>query len=330
MENWKWNDAPAQNGKVAIVTGANIGLGLNTTMVLAEKGAKVVMACRSKEKAENARRAILQELPGVLLDIIPLDLSSFESVKKFSEEFSEKYDKLDLLINNAGVMMPPYEKTKDGFELQFQANYLGHFFLTSLLLPKLQKAEESRVISLSSIAHKRGDIYFDDINFEKNYDRQKAYGQSKLACLMFAYELQRRFERKSMDIKSIAAHPGIADTALMRYLPKWIKFIAPVLKPFMAQSGFEGAQPTLRAAMDTQLKGGEYIGPSGSGERKGKPVIVDSTNTSKDMKKAEELWKLTEKFVGKKFFEPESKSKSKGSAKGKSVKSKTSTASTYG
>jgi NAD(P)-dependent dehydrogenase (short-subunit alcohol dehydrogenase family) len=302
-DNWNFKDAPVQTGKIAIVTGANAGLGFETAKALAQKGAKVIMACRSMKKANAAQREILLENPGLLLESMELDLADFDSVRKFASEFSEKYDQLDLLINNAGVMMPPFSKTKDDFELQFQVNYLSHFLLTSLLLDKLEKVGNARVISLSSIAHKRGDIYFDDYNFEEKYDRQKSYGQSKLACLMFAYELQRRLQRKGSSVISIAAHPGVSNTELARHLPKWMKVLMPVFIPLFAQGAAKGALPQIRASIDPTLQGGEYIGPNGSGERKGKPVQVDSSDTSKDQKKAEKLWELSEKLTETKVFE---------------------------
>ncbi|MFZ6051347.1 oxidoreductase [Halocola ammonii] len=301
--SWNWKEAPLQTGKIAVVTGANTGLGFEATKALAEKGAKVIMACRNMDKAKAAQRELLLENQGLLLEPMELDLADFESVRGFAKNFSSKYDSLDLLINNAGVMMPPFTKTKDGFELQFQANYLSHFLLTSLLLKNLENAENARVISLASLAHMWGDIQFDDYNFEKKYDKQKSYGQSKLACLMFAYEFQRRLQRKGSSVISLAAHPGVSDTELARHMPKWMRVIMPLVMPLFAQKADKGALPQIRAALDPTLSGGEYLGPDGSGGRKGKPVVVDSSETSKDEKKAEKLWELSEKLTETEVFE---------------------------
>lgn len=296
-KDWTPADAPSLEGKRAIVTGANTGLGFETTKELASKGAEVIMACRNTHKANTAKAKILEEFPKASLHVMKIDLASLESVRKFAAEFNLEYSSLDLLINNAGVMMPPYTVTKDGFELQFEANYLGHFLLTGLLIRKLEAAPAARVISLSSLAHDWGDIYFDDFNFKLKYDKRKAYGQSKLACLMFAYEMDRRLRAKKSPIKSLAAHPGISDTELARYLPWLIKFLSPVIVPFLAQSAKNGAQPTLRAALDISLPGGTYVGPDGSDEYKGKPVIVDSNQKSKAEDTAERLWALSEQLT---------------------------------
>lgn len=296
-KNWTPADAPSLEGKRALVTGANTGLGFETTKVLAGKGAEVIMACRNIHKANDAKTKILEEFPNAQLHVLKIDLASLESVRLFASQFNLEYGSLDLLINNAGVMMPPYTVTKDGFELQFEANYLGHFLLTGLLMRKLEAAPAARVISLSSLAHDWGDIYFDDLNFKSKYDKRKAYGQSKLACLMYAYELDRRLREKKSPIKSLAAHPGISDTELARYLPWLIRFLSPVLMPLFAQSAASGAQPTLRAALDLSLPGGTYVGPGGNEEYKGKPVIVDSNQKSKDEGVANRLWAVSEQLT---------------------------------
>ncbi|NEN22616.1 SDR family NAD(P)-dependent oxidoreductase [Cryomorpha ignava] len=302
-KNWTSADAPSLEGTRAIVTGANTGLGFETTKELAAKGAEVIMACRNSQKANTAKAKILEEFPNARLRVMKIDLASLESVRKFASQFNLEFSSLDLLINNAGVMMPPYTVTKDGFELQFEANYLGHFLLTGLLMRKLEAAPSARVISLSSIAHDWGDIYFDDLNFKSKYDKRKAYGQSKLACLMFAYELDRRLREKKSPIKSLAAHPGISDTELARYLPWIIQFLSPIIVPFLAQSAKNGAQPTLRAALDLSLSGGTYVGPDGNDEYKGKPVVVDSHKKSKDEATADRLWALSEQLVGVSYLD---------------------------
>ena len=281
--------------KIAVITGANTGLGLETTKAFAENNIEVVMACRNESKAEKAKAEILNEVPEAQLTILPLDLSSLDTVRNFAEKFKSEYDRLDILVNNAGLMIPPYGTTKDGFELQFGINYLGHFLLTGLLLEPLKNAAEARVISLSSLAHKWGDIYFEDLQFENHYDKQKAYGQSKLACLMFAYELDRRLKAQQLSVKSLAAHPGLSRTNLFRHLTGMMNLFTPFVYPF-TQSAKNGAQPQIKAALDEKLAGGEYLGPSGFQEYSGKPKVVDSNGISKDKEKAKRLWKISEEL----------------------------------
>ncbi|MBW2960406.1 oxidoreductase [Mesonia aestuariivivens] len=284
-------------GKIVIVTGANAGLGFETTKYMAAKGAEVIMGCRDLSKAEQAKKEILKVNPKAKLKLIKLDLAHLDSVRRFAEEFKANYKYLDILVNNAGLMMPPYGTTKDGFELQFGINYLGHFLLTGLLLEQLTNSTiDARVISLSSLAHQWGDIYFDDLQFEKKYDKQKAYGQSKLACLMFAYELDRRLKNKDYSIKSIAVHPGVSRTNLFRHLNGIMKILIPFVYPF-TQSAKRGAQSELKAIEDHTLSGGEFIGPSGFKQFSGKPAVVSSNSISKDKKKAKHLWEVSEKLV---------------------------------
>lgn len=295
----KWNleFVPAQNGRIAIVTGANVGLGFETAKALAAKGFEVVIAARNLQKAEKAIATIEMVHPGAKLKIIPLDLSWLASVREFAREFSEKYAQLDLLINNAGIMMPPYSLTKDGFESQFGTNYLGHFLLTGLLLPTMKEVKNSRVVSLSSMAHKPGVIQFNDLNFSKNYNKMKAYSQSKLACLMFGYELQRKLEKANLPTLSVAAHPGVSSTNLGRSM-------SPVLRYFFPKIGQPveaGALPILMAALDNSAKGGEYYGPDGFLEMRGNPTVVGSTSLSKNKEVAEKLWEVSEKLVGFKY-----------------------------
>lgn len=301
--NWTPGDPSSLIGKRALVTGANTGLGFEIAKELAAKGAEVIMACRNNHKAHEAKSKILQDFPNAKLHVLEIDLASLESVRKFAAQFNLEYNSLDILINNGGVMMPPYTITKDGFELQFETNYLSHFLLTGLLMRKLEASPSPRVISISSLAHDWGDIYFDDLNFQTKYDKRKAYGQSKLACLMFAYELDRRLRQKNSPIKSLAAHPGISATDHSRYLPWLIRFLSPVLVPLVAQSANEGAQPILRAALDHTLPGGTYIGPDGKDGYKGKPVKVDSNEISKNEAVAERLWELSEQLTGVSFLD---------------------------
>lgn len=285
--------------RIAIVTGANTGLGYETSLGLSKMGAKVIMACRNMSKAREAKNQILKLVPAANLEVMEIDLSSLSSIRKFAENFKSKFDHLDVLINNAGVMTPPYSKTEDGFELQFGANYLGHFLLTGLLLDIIVKTENSRIVTLSSAVHKNGEINFDDLQSEKTYDRMKAYAQSKLACLMFTYELQRRLEKAGHNQTiSVGCHPGIAMTDLSRNMSKFQYYLLKyTLAPFMAQSPKNGALPTLLAATG-DVKGGEYFGPTGFNELKGKPGIVSSSELSKDKQVANKLWEVSEQLVG--------------------------------
>ncbi|KEO74615.1 oxidoreductase [Anditalea andensis] len=302
MNGFKLEEIPSQSGKIAIVTGANSGLGLETAEGLAKVGYKVIMAARNQEKAEEAQAKILKKNPNAMLDILLLDLNSLAAIKKFTENFLNKYDQLDLLVNNAGLMMPPYQKTKDGFESQIGINHLGHFLLTGLLIDTLNRFPGSRVVSLSSIAHKNGKINFEDFHSRKKYNAQGAYSQSKLACLMFAYELQRRLDKKDYKIVSVAAHPGVAMTNLMQYLPPFMVKVGKAIGPLLLQPPKMGAMPTLRAALDPSVKGGEYFGPSGFGEIKGAPERVHSSRRSLDREVANKLWELSEKETGIKFL----------------------------
>jgi NAD(P)-dependent dehydrogenase (short-subunit alcohol dehydrogenase family) len=298
----KMNQLPNQDGRVIIVTGANSGLGYETTMALAQKKAKIIMACRSMDKASRAKEKIQQQVPHADLEVMPIDLSSLKSVKAFAKDFQSKYDKLDVLINNAGVMAPPYSKTVDGFEMQLGANYLGHFLLTGLLIDTIVKTPQSRVVTLSSLVHKDGKINFDDLHSEKKYDAMKAYAQSKLACLMFSFELQRRLEKAGIhQTISTASHPGIADTELSRNMPKIIYYLAKyTIAPFFTHAPREGAKPTILAAIG-EAKGGDYFGPTGLREMKGKAGKATFTDLSKDETIARQLWDISEKLVGFKF-----------------------------
>ncbi len=294
--SWNLSSVADQKGKIAIVTGTNIGLGLETTKALAQKGVHVIMACRNLDKAKVAKASILADNSSAQLTIMQLDLNDFTSVKSFASEYLSKHSQLDFLINNAGIMMPPYQKTKDGFESQFGVNYLSHFLLTGLLIDVIKTTRNSRIVTVSSLAHKWCDIQFDDYNFEKEYDKRKAYGQSKLACLMLAYEMQRRLEKHGIKTLSLAAHPGVSDTNLGKFLPSFVRGLAKIIGPYIFNSAADGALPSLRAALDENVKGGEYYGPDGKHEMRGKPVKVNSTDNSKDKEKAARLWTLSEEL----------------------------------
>ncbi|MFT5884165.1 MAG: NAD(P)-dependent dehydrogenase (short-subunit alcohol dehydrogenase family) [Arcticibacterium sp.] len=293
---------PSQKGRLAIITGANIGLGYETALALAKKEMSVILACRSLEKAEVAKQKILGEVPKAHLEIMQIDLSSLKSVRAFATSFLKKYKKLDLLINNAGVMIPPYSQTEDGFELQMGANYFGHFLLTGLLLDIIEKTPESRIVSLSSIAHKSGKINFDDLQSEKNYSKMEAYSQSKLACLMYAFELQKRLDKKGSKTLSVAAHPGVSNTNLSQHIPKILQLALTPLFMFMVHKPASAAQPTLLAALGKDVKGGQYFGPTGFREMNGEAGLARFKSFSKDEAVAKHLWETSEKLTDIKYI----------------------------
>jgi NAD(P)-dependent dehydrogenase (short-subunit alcohol dehydrogenase family) len=298
MTTFDLDKIPSQKGRVAIVTGANIGLGYETALGLARKEMTVVLACRNIDKAKLAKQDILKEVPNADLDIIQIDLSKLESVRTFAKSYLGKYQQLDLLINNAGVMVPPFSLTEDGFELQMAANHFGHFLLTGLLLDTILATPNSRIVSLSSMAHRTGKINFDDLQSKNKYSAIQAYSQSKLACLMYGYELQRRLDAagKTATISTIA-HPGASNTNLGQHLPKWAMAIFSLFIPLISHSAKAGAQPTLWAAVG-EAAGGDYFGPTGFREVKGKAGKVDSTPLSKDKEIAKKLWEVSEKLTG--------------------------------
>jgi NAD(P)-dependent dehydrogenase (short-subunit alcohol dehydrogenase family) len=297
-ENWTERDVPSQKGRVAVITGANTGLGFDTAKVLAERGATVVLAVRDVEKGKRAAAKL-----GANADVTvqELDLGSLDSVRAAAADLHATLPKIDLLINNAGVMYPPRQSTRDGFELQFGTNHLGHFAFTGLLLDLLLPVEGSRVVTVASIAHRiRAAIHFDDLQWEKSYDRVAAYGQAKLANLMFAYELQRRLAPHGTTT-SIAAHPGVARTELMRNSPAIARALFPLVAPLFTQSSERGALPTLRAATDPAALGGQYYGPAGPGGYRGRPRVVTSTPQSYDVAIQQRLWAVSEELTAVKF-----------------------------
>jgi len=289
-------DVPDQTGKTVFITGANTGLGFEAAKELAGKGARVLIGCRSKSKAEKARQNIVAEHPKADVAVVELDLGNLASVKKAAVEVA-KEPQLDVLINNAGIMIPPYELTADGFESQFGVNHLGPFALTGLLLGKLRENPAARIVSTSSIAHKRGKIHFDDINAEHGYNPIVRYAQSKIANLYFAYELQRRLAAAGDTAISVAAHPGIANTELSRYIPKALMLFAPLFAPLF-NSPAQGAWPTLCAATWEGVEGGDYYGPSKRAETAGPARKVQSTQRSHDPEVARKLWDLSIEMTG--------------------------------
>ena len=299
---WNATDVPDQSGRVAVVTGGNSGIGYEAAAVLAGKGAHVVIAVRNLDKGKEAARRIEQTHSGADVSLAELDLSALASVRAAADTLRATYPRIDLLINNAGVMYPPKQTTDDGFELQFGTNHLGHFALTGLLLDQLLDVEGSRVVTVASIAHNiAGDIHFDDLQWERSYNRVAAYGQSKLANLMFSYELDRRLLAQGAQTIAVAAHPGISNTELMRHVPGSGLPGFHQLAALVTNSPPVGALATLRAATDTTVRGGQYYGPSGFRELVGHPEVVQSNRTSHDVAVQQRLWAVSEELTGVKF-----------------------------
>jgi NAD(P)-dependent dehydrogenase (short-subunit alcohol dehydrogenase family) len=299
-DNWTAQDMPDQSGRTAIVTGANSGLGLVTARELARAGASVWIASRSEEKARAAMHSIRNQVPSADLTFGLLDLADLSSVHAFAESFVAPGRQLDLLINNAGIMAAPRRLTKDGFESQFGTNHLGHFALTGRLLGALLKAQAPRVVTVSSLLHRRGTMNFDDLQGERRYSRWGAYGQAKLANLMFCFELQRRATEAGSALLSLAAHPGYSATNLQfaapdRFYEKAYMWIGNRL---FAQSADMGALPTLYAATMPDLPGGTYIGPGGRGEQRGYPKVVTAAGKAYDEAAWRRLWEISEQLTG--------------------------------
>ena len=306
MENQKWSTdlIPDLSGKVIVVTGGNSGLGYESVKAFAEKGATVILASRSVEKGETAKKELAVYAPKGKINVMQLDLMDLTSIKTFAQEFKTLYNRLDILLNNAGIMMTPYQLTKNGFESQFGTNHLGHFALTALLFDLIKNTKNSRVVTVSSIAHKKGEIDFNDLTYKdgKNYDPMKAYRRSKLANLLFTYELQRRLDAHSLSIISVAAHPGVSPTNLARHLEGSFLFkLFELFAGFISHSPDKGALPQIRAAVDPDVKGGEYYGPDGWMEMKGDPVLVKSMPNAHDEAAAKRLWEVSEELTSIKF-----------------------------
>ncbi|QYN32873.1 SDR family NAD(P)-dependent oxidoreductase [Pseudonocardia sp. DSM 110487] len=294
--SWTEREIPDQRGRVAIVTGANTGLGFETARALADHGATVVLAVRDVEKGKQAAARMIGDV-----SVQELDLTSLESIRAAAADLHGTHPGIDLLINNAGVMYPPRQTTRDGFELQFGTNHLGHFAFTGLVLDLLLPVPDSRVVTVSSVAHNiRAAIHFDDLQWARSYSRVAAYGQSKLANLMFTYELQRRLMPHGTTIAA-AAHPGLADTDLVRNSPAALRVIGPVIAPLMSQKPDMGALPTLRAATDPAVLGGQYYGPDGRGGHRGHPQVVASSPASYDVTAQQRLWAVSENLTGVNF-----------------------------
>lgn len=290
-KKWTTNDIPDQSGRIAIVTGSSSGIGLETARALAAHSATIILAIRDTSKGHAALDEINQLHPEADVHLMTLDLADLNSVTRFTDEYKKSYSHLDLLINNAGIMIPPYSKTKDGFEMQFGTNHLGHFALTGLLLNLLLQTPKSRIVNVSSGAHKWGNLNFDDLNWEKRkYKKWKAYGDSKLANIYFTYELQKKLEAAGSTTIVTAAHPGYTATELQRTMA-----FSSVLNSLFAQNTTMGALPTLYAATAPDVSGADYFGPSGFQEARGYPKKVNSNPLSHDEKNANQLWEASEK-----------------------------------
>jgi len=300
---WNLDNLPDLTGKVAVITGANSGLGLETTRGLARTGATIVMACRTEAKAHAARDAVLADVPKAVLEFMPLDLASLASIRSFAEAFASKYDQLDLLCNNAGVMALPRSLTADGFEMQIGTNHLGHFALTGLLLDRLKAAEGARIVNVASLAHAYGKIDFDDLMGERSYSKWLRYCQSKLANLLFTFECHRRLTAANVAITCAASHPGYSATNLQtvgaRIQGSKIKekFMA-MANSLLAQSAAKGALPSLYALTASDLQGGSYIGPDGLFEMHGNPKVVRAKRHARDADVAARLWDVSIELTG--------------------------------
>lgn len=303
MPGWTVADIPDLTGRTIIITGANSGLGFEAALALAGAGAQVVLACRDQSKGRAAEEQIRARHPRAQTALVPLDLSSLADVRRAAAAILDAYPRLDVLMNNAGVMALPYRQTADGFEMQFGTNHLGHFALTGLLLDRLRATPGARVVTVSSGAHRMGKIRFDDPQWASGYRKWPAYGQSKLANLLFAYELQRRLAAAGADTVSVAAHPGYAATNLQAAGPRMVgssalERLMEIGNSLFAQSAAMGALPQLYAAVAPEVRGGDYIGPDGLGELWGHPRPVTSNRRSRDHESARRLWALSEQLTG--------------------------------
>ncbi|MGI8460497.1 MAG: oxidoreductase [Solirubrobacterales bacterium] len=299
MGDWIAADIPDQRGRTAVITGANSGLGLITARELARAGAHVVGTSRSAEKANVAEAEIRRAVPTARLEIRLLDLASLDSVRAFAAELTDTHGELDLLVNNAGVMMTPRSLTADGFELQFGTNHLGHFALTGLLYEHLASGMDSRVVTLSSIEHRPGRIDFDDLTSEREYHPRKAYQRSKFANAVFALELDRRLRAAGSPLISVIAHPGYSDTNLQTSGPTGaMKSLLRVGNKLLAQSPEQGALPQLYAATAEDVEGGDFIGPGGRRELRGPPTKVKPVGRARDAELGGRLWEESERLTG--------------------------------
>ena len=295
--DWTQHDIPDQTGKLAIVTGANSGIGFEAARELARRGAHVILACRSQARGDEAVAKIRAELPAAEVELIRLDLADLDQVREFADAIHQRFDRLDLLINNAGVMIPPASTTKQGFELQLGVNHLGHFALTGLLLDRLLATPGARVVNVASQAHRQGKIDFDDLDWQKRrYVPMLAYGQSKLANLLFTFELARKAKAAGAGLIVAAAHPGWTATNLQQH-----NGLIDRINPIFGMKPLAGALPTLRAATDPDVISGDYYGPDGFYEMRGAPVRVGTNRRAKNEGVARRLWEVSEQRTGVRY-----------------------------
>ena len=299
-KDWTTDHIPDLTGKVVVVTGANSGIGLEAAREMARKGAETILACRSVERGQKAIDELRAEIPRSTVELMMLDLGSLASIERFARALIRTRPRLDVLINNAGIMAVPYSQTEDGFESQMGTNHLGHFALTARLLELLLATTGARVVTISSVAHRAGKMDFSNLLFEsRGYSPFRAYWRSKLANLLFTYELQRRFESAGMEALSLAAHPGFSSTDIGRHLGRhWYSRLERPLLHSFSQRPAMGALPALRAAVDSQVKGGQYYGPGGFLGLRGSPVLVTSNAASRNQQHARQLWRASEKLTG--------------------------------
>ena len=307
INRWTVADMPSQAGKIAVVTGGNSGLGYETVLALAGKGAQVVLACRNLDKGTQARAQVLAQVPQATIEVMALDLSSLASIRVFAEAYRARYDKLDLLINNAGVMAPPRQETADGFELQFGTNHLGHFALTGLLLDRIARTPGSRIVNVTSGAQHMGKINFADLQSEQSYSRYGAYSQSKLANVLFTFELQRRLEAAGIEAISTTAHPGLSATNLNTVSISESgleRILYGLMMPLIAQSQTQGALPQLYAATMPDVKGGDHFAPNGLMEIRGYPKRKSAAKAAYNEAEAKRLWQVSESLTGIRYLQP--------------------------
>jgi len=294
---WTIQDIPDQSGRVAIVTGGNSGIGFETVRGLAERGARVILACRDESKGNCARDQILADCAEADIVVERLDLADLQSVREFASRVLDNHDRLDLLVNNAGVMVPPLGRTAEGFELQFGTNHLGHFALTGLLIDRINATPGGRIVIVSSVAHKFGKVDFDNLNAEKGYKKARAYALSKLANLLFQTELQRRLDLAGHGTLVTAAHPGWTATNLQAHASTF-----QFLNPYLAMTPAQGAMPTLFAATSPDAKPAGYYGPNGLFEMRGAPVEVKPVRAARDQAVAERLWEVSESLTSVRYL----------------------------
>ncbi|MBX3168388.1 MAG: SDR family oxidoreductase [Candidatus Eremiobacteraeota bacterium] len=305
MRAWGLTHLPDLSGKKAVVTGATSGIGFETAKVLAQRGAEVWLACRDPIKARLAAERLETQGAALPIRVVALDLASLQSVRECAESLRRQLPRLDLLINNAGVMVPPYSLTREGFELQFGTNHLGHFALTGQLISLLRTTRNARIVTVSSVVHHFGTMNFDDLHWQRGYHPVRAYAQSKLANLLFTYELQRRLQTAGSETLAVAAHPGWARTELLRHVQSnvLVGWLFKLAQRFLSQDARGGALPGLRAAADPRVAPGDFYGPDGFLQSKGAPVRVNSSTASRNRAWQQRLWQISEELTGVRYLD---------------------------